>query len=77
MDLGPTTDQKWVEELFYTPVACEILADDGDLHNNMMLAQLRNGYIRQKDILNYEKTAGPSYSEAQLFFYENSLLIKL
>ena len=23
--LGQTTDQKWVEELFYTPVACDIL----------------------------------------------------
>ena len=24
--LGQTTDRKWVEELFYTPVACDILA---------------------------------------------------
>ena len=26
--LGQTTDQKWVEELFYTPVACDILAGE-------------------------------------------------
>ena len=24
--LGQTTDRQWVEELFYTPVACDILA---------------------------------------------------
>ena len=24
--LGQTADRKWVEELFYTPVACDILA---------------------------------------------------
>ena len=23
--LGQTTDQRWVEDLFYTPVACDIL----------------------------------------------------
>lgn len=26
--LGQTTDRKWVEELFYTPIACDILAGE-------------------------------------------------